>query len=125
MTGRVVHFEIPTDDFDRARQFYQSAFGWNINRMPELDYASAGATPTDENGMPLEAGSINGGLFTRDATLTGPVITIQVDDIEQALKRIGELGGETVQPKQDVMGMGFAAYFRDSEGNVMGLWQEP
>jgi predicted enzyme related to lactoylglutathione lyase len=123
MTGRVVHFEIPTDDFDRAKEFYQSAFGWNIDKMQEMDYASAGATPTGDNGMPLEPGSINGGMFTRDDTLNRPVITIEVDDIDQSLKRIGELGGQTVQEKQEVMGMGFTAYFKDSEGNLMGLWQ--
>lgn len=123
MSGRVVHFEIPTDDFGRASEFYRLAFGWEIDKMADVDYASVGTTPADENGMPTEAGSINGGMFTRDATLSGPIITIQVDDIDQALQRIGELGGETVQQKQDVLGMGFAAYFRDSEGNLMGLWQ--
>ena len=51
------------------------------------------------------------------------MITIDVDDIDLALERIGTLGGTTVLPKQEVVGMGFTAYFTDSEGNLMGLWQ--
>ena len=45
------------------------------------------------------------------------------DDIDQTLKSIGSLGGSTVRAKEQVGDMGFAAYFKDSEGNVVGLWQ--
>ena len=38
MTGRVVHFEVPYDDADRARAFYSDVFGWAIQPMPEFDY---------------------------------------------------------------------------------------
>jgi len=36
---------------------------------------------------------------------------------------VQRLGGSTVSEKQPVGDMGFAAYFKDSEGNVLGLWQ--
>ena len=123
MSGRVVHFEIPADDVDRAQKFYGSAFGWDINPMPEMEYTIVGTTPSNEQGMPNEAGAINGGMFERQGDLTTPVITIAVDDIDQTLATIGSLGGSTLRPKMAVGDMGFAAYFRDSEGNVMGLWQ--
>jgi hypothetical protein len=55
--------------------------------------------------------------------VTNPVITIDVDDIDRALRRIEELGGKTLRPKLAVGDMGFAAYFTDSEGNIMGLWE--
>jgi predicted enzyme related to lactoylglutathione lyase len=123
MSGQVVHFEIPAEDFDRASEFYRSAFGWDISPVPEIDYAMVGTTPSDAEGSPLEPGSINGGLMLRDKDRTGPIVTIDVADIDEALRKIGELGGTTVLPKQPVMEMGYAAYFTDSEGNVMGLWQ--
>jgi predicted enzyme related to lactoylglutathione lyase len=123
MSGRVVHFEIPADDVSRAREFYQSAFGWDLNPIPEVDYTMVNTTPTNEQGMPTDPGAINGGMFKREPPVTLPVITIDVEDIDKALERIGTLGGSTVQPKQSVMDMGFAAYFKDSEGNLMGLWQ--
>jgi predicted enzyme related to lactoylglutathione lyase len=46
-----------------------------------------------------------------------------VPDIDAALATVEQLGGATVLPKTEVMGMGYAAYFRDTEGNVMGLWE--
>ena len=65
MTGRIVHFEIPFDDGDRARKFYADAFGWNTSEIPEMDYTMAVTGPTGEQGMPSEPGYINGGMFQR------------------------------------------------------------
>jgi uncharacterized protein len=124
MSGRVVHFEIPADDLERAGAFYRDAFGWDISDVQGMDYAMLGTTPSSEQGGPLDAGAINGGMLRRDEVIRGPVVTIDVDDIDQALQKIGELGGTTVLPKAEVMGMGYTAYFTDSEGNLMGLWQD-
>jgi predicted enzyme related to lactoylglutathione lyase len=124
MSDKVVHFEIPADDLDRARAFYQDAFGWTINAIPELGYTIVETTPIDnETNMPTEPGAINGGMMQREAPITGPVITIGVDDLDAALRRVEELGGKTVLPKQSVAEMGFSAYFSDPEGNVVGLWE--
>ena len=123
MSGKVVHFEIPADDVDRAKQFYQEAFGWQIQSMPEVDYNMVATSPTNDQGMPSEPGTINGGMMSRQDPVNKPVITIDVDDIDAALKKVGSLGGSTVVEKTPVMDMGFSAYFSDSEGNLMGLWQ--
>ncbi len=123
MSGEVVHFEIPVDDVDRARAFYKDAFGWQINPVPDMDYTLVGTTPADEQGRPKEPGSINGGLAVRQAPINHPLITVDVDDIDAALPRIEQLGGKTVAPKMPIGDMGFAAYFADSEGNVLGLFQ--
>jgi len=80
-------------------------------------------TPSDPQGLPTEPGAINGGMFKKEGELTVPVITVDVEDIDAALAKIAQLGGDIVSPKQPVLDMGFAAYFRDSEGNLMGLWQ--
>jgi uncharacterized protein len=123
MAGAVVHFEIPADDVERARSFYRDAFGWNINPMPEMKYTILGTTPTNDQGMPSDPGAINGGMFEREDEISTPIITIDVDDIEAALSKVESLGGKTVRPGIAVGEMGFAAYFTDSEGNLMGLWQ--
>jgi predicted enzyme related to lactoylglutathione lyase len=122
MGGRVVHFEVPFDDGDRARAFYQSAFGWNIIHMPEMDYTMVSTGPTGDQG-PSEPGYIGGGMMERSNGFQGPVITVDVDDIDEALAKIEGLGGKTARPKMEVGEMGFAAYFTDPEGNLMGLWQ--
>ncbi|SDU66636.1 VOC family protein [Jiangella alkaliphila] len=123
MTEPVVHFEIPADDLDRAREFYRAAFEWDLTPMPEVDYTIVSTTPADETGRPKDPGAINGGMYTRDADRPHPVVTIGVDDVDEALAAVERLGGAVVLPKTEVMGMGFAAYFRDTEGNVLGLWQ--
>jgi hypothetical protein len=123
MAGQVVHFEIPFDDPKRATEFYGQAFGWELDSMPEFQYTMVRTAPVNEQGMPTEPGAINGGMMARQGEITNPVITIAVDDIDKSLETIGGLGGSTVMAKMPVGEMGFAAYFRDPEGNVMGLWQ--
>jgi uncharacterized protein len=123
MPDKVVHFEIPADDLDRARTFYQDAFGWTINVMPELDYSIVETTPTDDTNLPAEPGAINGGMLRREPPVTSPVLVIGVDDIDAALQRVEAGGGKTESPKQAVADMGFAAYFSDPESNIVGLWE--
>jgi len=123
MSGRVVHFEIPAADMERAQTFYHEAFGWTINAMPEMQYTIVQTGPANEQGMPSEPGFINGGIAMRQDPITSPVVTVHVDDIDDALRRIEELGGKTVTGRMAVGEMGFAAYFTDPDGNVIGLWQ--
>jgi len=122
MSGRVVHFEVPFDDGDRARAFYQNVFGWTIMPMPEMSYTMVSTGPMGEQG-PSEPGYIGGGMMERNELFRGPVITMDVDDIDATLAKVEELGGTTVRPRQEVGQMGFAAYFTDPEGNLTGLWQ--
>ena len=125
--GKVVHFEIPADDLDRARTFYGKVFGWRIDTMPMPgggEYTGLTTTAVDEKTMtPTEPGAINGGMMQRDATTPSPVITIDVEDIVAALAEIEAAGGSTVTPRTAIPGMGAFGYFKDSEGNVMGLWE--
>ena len=122
MSG-VVHFEIPAEDEARAREFYGAAFDWRLDVLPDLGYTNVVTTPVDEaTQTPLEPGAINGGLFERTSDLANPIITVDVDDIDTTLERIVELGGSVVQAKTPIPGLGYFGYFRDTEGNVLGLW---
>jgi predicted enzyme related to lactoylglutathione lyase len=121
---KVVHFEIPADDLERAKKFYKSIFGWKMDTMEGMEYILIGTMPVDENGMPKEPGAINGGMMKRQRPLTSPIITINVQNIDDALKNVKKMGGEVVRGKMPVADMGFAAYFKDTEGNIIGLWQK-
>ncbi len=123
MSARVVHFEVPFDDADRARGFYRDVFDWQIQPMPEMSYNLVSTGPSTDQGMPSEPGYIGGGLMQREAPAIAPVITLQVDDIDATLVAIEMHGGSAAGEKMAVGEMGFAAYFNDSEGNLMGLWQ--
>jgi uncharacterized protein len=73
--------------------------------------------------MPTEGGAINGGLRPRAAETPTPRIVIEVDSIEEALKRIEAEGGSIVSPRAEMPGMGAYAYFKHTEGNLLGLWE--
>jgi len=92
-----------------------------------LDYAIASTGPVDENGIPKEPGFIGGGIGKRAGFLEHPVLNIIVDEITDAEKRIEKNGGRILQRKQPIGdgSMGFTGYFKDSEGNTVGLYQWP
>ena len=119
--GKVVHFEIPADDQSRAREFYSAVFGWQLQHMEEMDYTLALTTAVDQQTqIPTEPGAINGGLMNRTAETPAPVITVDVDSIDDSLKQIESSGGSMVTPRTEIPGMGAFAYFKDTEGNVFG-----
>lgn len=120
--GRVVHFEIPVDNADRANAFYGSVFGWQLQSMPGMGYTLVGTGPTGVTG-PTAPGYINGGMLTRQEPISQPILTINVDDIDAALIAVTEAGGSVLRGNQPVGPMGFAAYISDTEGNPIGLWQ--
>ena len=125
MSNRVVHFEIPFDDGDRARAFYGEVFGWQVMPVPGMEYTMVMTGPTDQETGPTEPGYINGGLFERSEQFPGkaPNLVIDVASIDDALRQVKEAGGTAVGERMAVGDMGFAGYFKDSEGNLMGLWQ--
>jgi predicted enzyme related to lactoylglutathione lyase len=125
MSGKVVHFEIPFDDGDRARKFYSEMFGWQLMPIPDMGYTMVMTGPTDPEKGPTEPGFINGGMFERSAEFAGkaPNIVIDVASIDEALRKVEAAGGKTVSERMAVGDMGFAGYFTDTEGNLMGLWE--
>jgi predicted enzyme related to lactoylglutathione lyase len=120
---KIVHFEIPADDLARAKDFYSSSFSWQLDEMEGMDYTIVRTVDVDEQQMPKEPGAINGGMMKRSPDTPSPVITINVDSINDSLKKVEAGGGSVVRQRQEIPGMGAFAYFKDTEGNVMGLWE--
>lgn len=120
----VVHFEIPAKDPKRAAAFYTKAFGWEISKFPDFDYWSLGTTAVDKNQSPTTPGAINGGLGKKGEMAPKSVtVTIGVKDLDASLASVKKLGGKAVGKKMPVGDMGWSAYFEDTEGNLIGLWQ--
>ena len=103
---KVVHFEIPFENKDRAMKFYTQSFGWQLQDMPEMNYVMAVTSPIGPDYRPTEAGAINGGLFERPKEAPGPVIYVGVASVEEALKNVQAAGGKIVTPKTPIPGMG-------------------
>lgn len=128
MNGEVVHFEVPAKDLKRAKAFCSQVFGWKTNdsTMPSREtYTSFMTTEVDENRRPRAPGAINGGMPRLAEPLKGPVVTIQVDDVAAALKSVEKGGDKTVVKRTSLGKVGACAYLRDTEGNLMGLFEMP
>jgi uncharacterized protein len=120
---KVMHFEIPADNMERAQKFYHEVFGWKVNPVPNMEYTVMHTVEVDEKMMPKESGAINGGIMKKSKEIKNPVITIVVKNMDEAMKKLKEHGGKLFKEKMEVPGMGYAAYFKDSEGNIMGLFE--
>lgn len=120
---KVVHFEVPAEDLARAKKFYQETFGWQLQDMPDMNYILARTVETDDKWMPKEVGAINGGMMKRNDIVTGPSFSIDVKNIDEAMAKVKAAGGSVIKDKTSVGSMGFVAYFKDTEGNVLSLWQ--
>ncbi len=116
--NRVIHFEIPAGNPQRAAAFYKAAFDWEFTKWDgPVDYWTVTTGPDGDPG-------INGGLVTRGDPPRGTVNTVGVDSVDDAIAHVEAAGGKVVQPKGPVPGTGWLAYCTDSEGNVFGLFEE-
>ena len=122
--NKVVHFEVPYDDKDRSMKFYQDVFDWELQDMPEMKYTMARTVAVDDEFMPTEAGAINGGMYKREEGIAAsPVLVIEVPDIEAHIEKVKAHGGAHVMGKAEIPDMGYYAQVKDTEGNIIGLWE--
>ena len=119
--ARVTHFEVHAEQPERAMVFYGRVFGWRFERFGEYDYW------TVRTGDPGEPG-IDGGLVRRRGAIDGRsviafVCTVDVPDVDAAIRNVEEAGGRPVVAKFAVAGTGWLAYAKDPEGNIFGMMQ--
>ncbi len=114
---RVVHFDIPIDDPDRAGEFYRDALEWKVERWAPVDYWVL--TAGEEPGPGAE-----GAMTLRSEAPEGVLIYFSVDNIDEAMTRVERLGGTLVTDKMPIPTVGWSAHVRDTEGNLIGLFQE-
>lgn len=122
----VVHFEMPYDNRDRMATFYESAFGWQTQRLGEDmgNYVLAMTTESDQTG-PRKPGAINGGFFPKnpDWPAQHPSIVIAVDDIGESMKAVTAAGGQVLGEPMEIPGVGQYVSFMDTEGNRASMLQ--
>lgn len=114
---KVVHFEIPVDDPERASAFYRSVLGWEIAGYGGMPYWLVTAGPAEEAGA-------DGALIARGDIHRSPVLIVGVDDLDAALAAVAANGGTVAEGRAPVPGVGWSAYVVDPEGNTIGLFQQ-
>lgn len=117
---KVVHFELPFDDADRANKFYADVFGWESSKLGPEEYY------LQQTGGGDEPYGIGGALIERAAALNrgGTLIVLGVDDLDAYLGKVTAAGAEIVTPRTAIPGVGYFANFRDTEGNVVGMFED-
>ena len=115
---RVVHFEIPADNPEKVAKFYESVFGWKVEKW---------AGPVEYwlvmTGNPKEPG-IDGGITRKEAPFTSTVNTIGVASVDEFIEKAKAAGGKLAVPKNAVPGVGYQAYLTDPDGNLFGIHEE-
>jgi predicted enzyme related to lactoylglutathione lyase len=112
--GDITHFDSPVDDVDRAKGFYGTLFGWQIQEYPGYEGYPMWQAPNKISG---------GGLAPRDENFDRPRSYVEVDSIDDTLRQVTELGGRVVRPKSEISETSWWAVFVDTEGNEIGLYE--
>jgi len=124
MDHTIVHFEIPAKDVEKLKKFYADLFGWKIVKAegPEpMEYWLIETVPVDEKTMMPVRPGVNGGMYKKDRADQKQVNYFSVESVDKSIEKIKKTGGKIVQPKQEVMGIGYVAIAQDPEGNLFAL----
>ena len=119
---RVIHFEVHAEDPKRAIRFYTSLFGWEFKKWEgPQDYWVITTGPNDQPG-------INGGMIRRQGIVDGTAViayvcTVDVPSVDEHVRKIAAAGGSIVVPKMPIPGVGWLAYGKDTEGNILGVME--
>jgi hypothetical protein len=123
MAARVAHFEIHAADPQRAINFYTRVLGWEFNQWGDQPYWLIKTGPAETPG-------IDGGLLPRhgDGPLDGQAVnayvcTVIIESLEACTEAVLAHGGTLALPRMAVPGIGWLAYFKDTEGNIFGAVQ--
>ena len=121
--GRVVHFEIHASQPQVLIDFYSSLFGWSFTKWEHGEYWLIGTGPDEQPG-------INGGLVPRRGAapaegqpVNSYVCTADVASVDESVGKATSLGGSIAVPKMPIPGVGWLAYVKDPDGNLLGLMQ--
>src|SRR5437016_5397489 len=112
--SRIVWFEIPVSDLDRASRYYGRVLG--------LELTQTQMGPESMAVFPYKHPAISGCLLLvpgHKADGGGVTVYLNADPaLDDALKRVGEAGGKVALGKTELPGdMGVFAHMIDSEGN--------
>ena len=114
--ARIIWFEIPADNMDRAKKFYSALFGWKVNPIPGMtDYWHIDTGGDD--------GTPDGGIMKRMCPEHAITNYVNVASVTKSMAKVKKLGGKICKPKTEVPGMGCFAICQDTENNTFALWE--
>ena len=117
----LAYFELPVDDLDRAKKFYQELLIWEFTKSENpdipMEYWMIKTGPAEENTLNM------GGMYKRRGPAAGILTYIKVSNLELVLRRVEESGGKVLNPRTTINMVGAMATILDPEGNMIALWE--
>lgn len=123
MTSAISWFQIPASDMARAKKFYETVCGIELERLLASPGMEMWGFPAD-----WERGEISGALVHGEGAIpsaTGTAVFLNADpDLQLMLDRVEAAGGKILMPKTAIAmeGAGHFAMIADTEGNTVGLY---
>lgn len=114
--SRITHFEIPSDNPETSLKFYGDTFGWTFQQFADNPYWIA---MTGDQSKP----GINGAIMKKNHPQQPLTNSIEVESVDEAVKKIKANGGTVVVEKMPIPTVGWVAYFKDPDQNIMGVFQ--
>lgn len=123
--SRVVHFEIQASQPQTLPDFYSGLIGWSFTKWEgPAEHWLIETGPSDTPG-------INDGLLPRPGSapmaemqpVNAFVCTVEITSPEKSLSQSIALGGTVALPKMPIQGVGWLAYVKDLDGQMVGLMQ--
>ena len=119
MANAINWFEIPAEDFDRAKDFYSKVLDAELAAQEMMGIKMA-FLPTEGDGA--VGGSICAGEMYKPSSEGAVVYLNGGDDLSAPLSRVEESGGQVLMPKTKItVEIGYMAFFSDSEGNKVAF----
>jgi predicted enzyme related to lactoylglutathione lyase len=112
MAGKIVHFEIPAANAERAKAFWSGVFGWQFgdSAIPGMEYYM------------VRTGDDQGGAVLPSSGPFGVVVYFDTDDVDASFARVRESGG-TAEDRMPIPNVGWFTHCKDTEGTEFSLFQ--
>ena len=128
---RPVHFEIHATDPQTLRVFYETVFGWRFHQWGDIPYWLVQTGDGDPmSGVPSSEPGIDGGMLPRvgeraadGQAVNAFVVTVDVPDCAAYVAKAVAAGATIALPLAPTAGVGWLAYIKDPDGNLLGLMQ--
>ena len=121
----IVHFEIPSDDIERSKKFYNELFGWKFDKWSGSDAMPEGMeywliSTVDDKGNKALGGDM---MKRQSPQQQGITNFFDIKSIQEYSAKVERLGGKVITPKTPVPGMGYFAVCKDTENNGFGIFE--
>ena len=130
MENTIVWADIPVTDLDRAMEFYGAVLQRKFTKVEGMDGIALEAPSEEQSGGQPDQFPVSFDLALgetlKPSTEGCTVYLNSYGDPEGMLDRAVAAGGELIMPVTDMGEMaGFIGFFKDSEGNRIGVHKPP